>query len=71
MSQPILYARGVKKTYAVGDVVTEVLKGIDITVSEGQFAAVVGESGSGKSTLLYILAGIERPSEGEVVLAGR
>lgn len=71
MSQPILYARGVKKTYTVGDVVTEVLKGIDITVSEGQFVAVVGESGSGKSTLLYILAGIERPSEGEVVLAGR
>ena len=41
MSQPILYARGVKKTYTVGDVVTEVLKGIDITVSEGQFVAVV------------------------------
>lgn len=71
MGNPVLNARGVKKTYNVGEVRTEVLKGVDITVEEGEFVAVVGESGSGKSTLLYILAGIDTPTEGTVELLGR
>lgn len=71
MGNPVLNARGVKKTYNVGEVRTEVLKGIDISVEEGEFVAVVGESGSGKSTLLYILAGIDTPTEGTVELLGR
>jgi len=49
----------------------EVLKGVDLTLEEGDFAAVVGPSGSGKSTLLMVAAGLELPSEGEVYLFGR
>lgn len=67
----ILNAAGVKKTYKVGEVETEVLKGVDISVDDGEFVAIVGESGSGKSTLLYILAGIDKPTEGSVELLGR
>lgn len=67
----ILEAKGVKKSYAVGDRTVEVLKGIDMVVEDGEFVAVLGESGSGKSTLLYILAGIDRPTEGSVTLLGR
>lgn len=71
MGSRILEAKGVKKSYTVGDVTSEVLKGIDMSVEEGEFVAVLGESGSGKSTLLYILAGIDSPTEGSVKLLGR
>lgn len=71
MGSRILEAKGVKKSYTVGDVTSEVLKGIDMSVEEGEFVAVLGESGSGKSTLLYILAGIDTPTEGSVKLLGR
>ena len=71
MGSRILESTGNKKTYLTGDVGTEVLKGVDVAVEEGEFVAVLGESGSGKSTLLYILAGIDSPSEGRVELLGR
>ena len=71
MGSRILEAKGVKKSYTVGDVTSEVLKGIDMSVEGGEFVAVLGESGSGKSTLLYILAGIDSPTEGSVKLLGR
>ena len=71
MGSRILEATGIKKTYLTGDVGTEVLKGVDVSVEEGEFVAVLGESGSGKSTLMYILAGIDSPSEGRVELLGR
>ena len=71
MGSRILEATDIKKTYLTGDVGTEVLKGVDVSVEEGEFVAVLGESGSGKSTLLYILAGIDSPSEGRVELLGR
>ena len=71
MGSRILEATGIKKTYLTGDVGTEVLKGVEVSVEEGEFVAVLGESGSGKSTLLYILAGIDSPSEGRVELLGR
>ena len=63
MGDCILEAKGIRKTYTVGDITAEVLKGIDLFVDEGEFVAVVGESGSGKSTLLYILAGIDKPTD--------
>lgn len=66
-----LKAEGIKKSFVVGDVTTEVLKGVDLTLEDGEFAAIVGESGSGKSTLLYILAGIDRATEGKVTLLGK
>lgn len=66
----VLNAQGITKTFDTGTP-TEVLKGIDLSVSEGEFVAIVGESGSGKSTLLYILAGIDTPTSGSVELAGK
>ncbi len=68
MKNIVVKAENVKKSYTTGELKTEVLKGIDLEVAEGEFVAIVGESGSGKSTLLYILAGIDKPTEGEVLL---
>ncbi len=67
----VLEAKGIKKEFTNGEVSNLVLKGIDFNVDDGEFVAIVGESGSGKSTLLYILAGIDRPTEGSVVLLGK
>ena len=71
MSDIILKAEGLRKTYDDPVAPSEVLKGIDLEVREGEFVAVVGESGSGKSTLLYMLAGIDKPTAGRVELLGR
>jgi sn-glycerol 3-phosphate transport system ATP-binding protein len=58
---------GIRKTF--GD--TEVLRRVDLTLADGEMLVIVGASGCGKSTLLRIVAGLERPTEGRVVLAGR
>lgn len=68
MARNVLKAENIKKTFRTGEVETQVLKGVDFSLDEGEFVAIVGESGSGKSTLLYILAGIDKASEGSVVL---
>jgi putative ABC transport system ATP-binding protein len=60
----------VKKTYQRGNESIAVLNGIDLVIPEGEFIALMGPSGSGKSTLLNLIAGIDRPSSGEVVVAG-
>ena len=69
--QEVIKAQNVKKTFVTGEVETQVLKGVDLTLSEGEFVAIVGESGSGKSTFLYILAGIDKATDGKVELLGR
>lgn len=71
MGDFILRAEGIKKSFGTGDAVTQVLKGVDVSVAEGEFVAIEGESGSGKSTLLYALAGIDAPDEGRVEICGR
>lgn len=70
MKDVILKAENIRKTFGTGEVETQVLKGVDFSAERGEFVAVTGESGSGKSTLLYILAGIEKPTEGVVELLG-
>lgn len=66
----VIKAENITKTFQTGEVVSQVLKGVDFELDEGEFVAIVGESGSGKSTLLYILAGIDKASEGSVELLG-
>ena len=72
MSAPIVELKGVRKSYGVGSAVeTEVLHGIDLRLLEGEFVALVGPSGSGKSTLLNLIGLLERPTSGQVAIAGR
>jgi lipoprotein-releasing system ATP-binding protein len=68
--KPILRARGVRKTFKMGDSVIEVLKQIDLTLQPGEFVAIEGRSGSGKSTLLHILAGLDSADAGIVDFDG-
>jgi putative ABC transport system ATP-binding protein len=65
---PALELRGVRKRYPGG---VEALSGVDLTIAHGELVAIAGPSGSGKSTLLHIAGTLERPSAGEVWIAGR
>src|SRR3954471_6421526 len=67
----VLSARGLTKTYGLGEVAVHVLKGVDLDVRRGESIAIVGASGSGKSTLLHLLGGLDAGSSGEVRLLGR
>jgi lipoprotein-releasing system ATP-binding protein len=68
----ILEARSLRKVYRGGDGnPIEVLAGVDLTVTRGEFVAIVGASGSGKSTLLHLLGALDAPSGGMVLLAGQ
>jgi putative ABC transport system ATP-binding protein len=68
---PAVSARGLVKAYQRGDVVVRALDGVDLDVEQGSFVAVVGPSGSGKSTLLHLLSALDRPTSGDVMIAGR
>ncbi|WP_329000175.1 ABC transporter ATP-binding protein [Kribbella sp. NBC_00709] len=61
-------AEGVSKFYGTGDATVAALKDVHVTLQAGHFTAIMGPSGSGKSTLLHMLAGLDRPSSGEVFL---
>jgi putative ABC transport system ATP-binding protein len=67
---PVLRTRGLEKDYGDGQGVVHALDGIELEVAAGETLAVMGPSGCGKSTLLHLLGGLERPSAGEVTLAG-
>jgi putative ABC transport system ATP-binding protein len=70
MAEAFIEARNLRKTYHVGKVEVEALRGISFQVQRGEFVSVVGPSGSGKSTLFYLLGGLTRPDGGSVVLDG-
>ncbi len=70
MSNVILSARGLAKSYLSGDRRIEVLRGVDLEIAAGESASIRGESGSGKSTLLNLLSGLDSPDSGELAWAG-
>lgn len=67
----ILKTTNLKKYYGSGDTTVKALDGVDLSVEDGEFAAIVGTSGSGKSTLLHMIGGLDRPTEGDVEVDGK
>jgi putative ABC transport system ATP-binding protein len=70
MTQPLIFVDGVKKVYRRDSIEIPVLEGIRLSIQEGEFVSLMGPSGSGKTTLLNLLAGIDRPTAGRVVVGG-
>lgn len=68
---PVLLTKGLKKHYGKEPNIVRALDGVDLTVEAGEFVAVVGMSGSGKSTLLHLLGGLDKPTEGKVLVDGQ
>jgi putative ABC transport system ATP-binding protein len=65
-----LAAEGLARRYGTGDTVVEALRGVSLELESGRLTAIMGPSGSGKSTLMHILAGLDRPDDGSVVIDG-
>ncbi len=68
---PVVQVKNVVKNFTVGDREISVLKGISFEVKPGEFVSIVGPSGNGKSTLLNMITGIDRPTDGEVIVTGQ
>lgn len=68
--KPVIQVKDLYKVYRVGDTKVRALNGVDFNIYKGEFCSIVGTSGSGKSTLLNMLAGLEKPTKGEIVIAG-
>jgi putative ABC transport system ATP-binding protein len=68
--QPLISLKGVVKSYRRGRQTVEVLHNLDLEVEAGEFLALMGPSGSGKTTLLNLIGGLDRPTDGEVIVAG-
>ena len=66
----LIKIKNIYKSYGKGSVKNEVLKDIDLNINEGEFVSIMGKSGSGKSTLLNIIATIEKPDKGQIVIDG-
>ena len=68
--RPMIQVRNLHKVYSVGNNKVHALNGVSLDIFEGEFCAIVGTSGSGKSTMLNMLAGLEKPTKGQVVIGG-
>ena len=66
----IISVKNLKKLYQSGESTLEVIKGISLDVEEGEILVIIGESGSGKSTFLNLIGGLDRPTEGKIVIQG-
>ena len=70
MKKAIIDIRDMKRNFQMGNEIVHALKGINLTIREGEFVTIMGPSGSGKSTLLNILGCLDRPSSGDYILDG-
>ena len=70
MERPVIRVKDLYKIYRIGTNKVYALNGVDFSVSKGEFCCIVGTSGSGKSTLLNMMAGLEPPTKGEIIVAG-
>ena len=68
--KPVIQVKNLYKIYRVGENRVRALNGVDLTIYKGEFCSIVGTSGSGKSTMLNMLAGLEKPTKGEIVVGG-
>lgn len=71
LHSPLIGLAGIDKTYPMGKLEYRALRGVDLAIEAGELVAVVGPSGSGKTTILNIIAGIDRPTAGTVIVDGR
>ena len=69
--EEVIQVRNLYKLYKIGDETVRALDGVDFDIHHGEFCAIVGTSGSGKSTLLNMLAGLEKPTKGAIVIGGQ
>ena len=71
MSNLILDAQNITKSFTDGKSSVDVIRGLSLQVKAGEFVSIVGSSGSGKSTLLHVLGGLDRPTSGQVFINGQ
>lgn len=71
MNNPVIACHGLMRSYTDGAATIEVLRQMDLTVNPGEMLAIVGSSGSGKSTFLHLLAGLDKPTSGKVMINGK
>lgn len=69
--EPVIQVKNLYKIFRVGSSKVRALNGVDLTIYRGEFCAIVGTSGSGKSTMLNMLAGLEKPTKGEIIIGGQ
>src|SRR5688500_19802878 len=71
VARPVIELDHIHKTYTMGDVEVHALRGISLTIREGEFVAIMGTSGSGKSTMMNIIGCLDRPTRGSYILDGQ